>query len=142
MSRLRPSRRVAALALAVLALAGLSAASASQLSVDGGTLQAGAGPLVDCQPGGQVIAVSLTSGFSSGQYRSTAVRFGNVAATCNGLAYRTQLLDTSGTPIDLNGAAAGTDLSGTVSLSGGAFTVTIPSTPAATIGQVVLALHG
>jgi hypothetical protein len=141
MSRLRPSRRVAALALAVLALAGLSAASASQLAVNGGTLQAGAGSLVDCQPSGQVIAVSLTSAFSSGQYRSTAVRFANVAAACNGLSYRTQLLDAGGSPIDLNGAAAGTDLSGTVTLSGGAFTVAIPSTPAATIAQVVLAVH-
>ncbi len=142
MSRLRPSRRFAALALGVLALAGLSAASASQLAVDGGTLQAGVGTLADCQPAGQQIVVSLTSAFSSGQYRSTAVRFSDVAAACDGLTYRTQLLDGSGAPIDLNGAAAGTDLSGTVALSGSAFSVTIPSTPSAGIGQVVLVIHG
>lgn len=142
MSRLRPSRRFAALALAVLALAGLSAASASQLAVDGGTLQAGVGTLADCQPAGQPIVVSLTSAFSSGQYRAGAVRFSNVAAACNGLTYRTQLLNGSSAPIDLNGAAAGTDLSGTVALSGGAFSVTIPSTPTTGIGQVVLVIHG
>lgn len=142
MTRPRPSRRFAALALGVLALAGLSAASASQLSVDGGTVQAGVGTLTDCQPAGQPIVVSLTSAFSGGQYRTTAVRFSDVAAACQGLTYRTQLLDGSGSPIDLNGASAGTDLSGTVALTGGTFTVTIPATPSAGIGEAVLVIHG
>ena len=61
MTRLRPSRRLAALALAGLALAGLSAASASQLSVDGSAVRAGVGAVVDCQPAAQAVAVTFTS---------------------------------------------------------------------------------
>ena len=71
------------------------------------------------------------------------MRFSNVAAACDGLTYRTQLLDGSGTPIDLNGAAAGTDLSGVVALTvGRTFSVAIPSTPSAGIGEAVLVIHG
>ena len=139
MSRPRVSRRAAALALALLALAGLSAASASQLAVDGGTLQAGVGAVTDCQPSGQVIAVSFTSAFSAGAYQADAVRFANVAAACQGATYRVQLLGPTGTVIDMS-AGSETDVTGTVNLSSGAFTVTIPSTPSASIGRVALVL--
>lgn len=140
MSRLRLSRRVAALAIALLALAGLSLASAAQLSVDGGTLQAGVGQVVDCQPEGQPIPVSFTSAFTSGAYRTTAVRFANLAPACDGLTYRVQLISTTGTLIDTHASASLTDATGTVTLVSGAFSVTVPSTPTATIGKVALVL--
>ncbi len=139
MPRLRPTRRVVALALAGLALAGLSSAAASQLSVNGGTLQSGVGSVIDCQPSGQVIAVSFTGTFSSGAYRSDAVRFANVAAACQGATYRVQLLSPSGAVIDMSDGSR-TDVTGLVSLTGGAFSVPITPTPAASIGRVALVL--
>jgi hypothetical protein len=144
MSRHR-SRRVAALALATLAVAGLSTAAATQLTVTGRTLQSGVGTLADCQPTAQTIGVRLTSAFSTatGTYATTAVTFGNVAAACNGRAYRVQLLDPTGTILDTNGTAtAGTDVTGTVSLASGAFTVTVASTATASIGSAALVLTG
>ena len=139
MNRPRLSRRAAALALALLAVAGLSAASASQLGVDGGTLQAGVGAVTTCQPSGQVIAVSFASTFVAGAYQSDIVRFANVAAACQGATYRVQLLSPSGAVIDMS-AGTETDVTGPVSLTGGAFTVAFPRTPAASIGRVALVL--
>lgn len=140
MTSLRPSRRVAALAIALLAVAGLSSASASQLAVDGGTLQSGVGLLVDCQPAGTPIGVSFTSAFSSGAYRTTAITFDSVDPSCNGLAYRVQLIDTNGSILDTHTSASATDAAGTVSLVSGAFSVTVPSTATASIGKVALVL--
>ncbi len=143
MSRLRPTRRIAALAVAVVALAGLSLASASQLSLNGGTLQAGVGAVVDCQPAGSPIKVSLTSAYSGSGYVTTAVRMSGVNAACQGLTYRVQLVDGAGASIDLNGTStAGTDLTGSVNLVSSAFSVTIPSTPTATIARVALVITG
>jgi len=144
MSRPR-SRRVAALALAALAVAGLSTAAATQLTVTGRTLQSGVAALADCQPTTQAVGVSMASTFSTatGAYATTAVTFGNLAAACNGRAYRVQLLDPTGAPLDTNGTAtAGTDVTGTVSLASGAFTVTVASTATASIGSVALVLTG
>jgi hypothetical protein len=107
--------------------------------VDGGTLQAGVGAVTTCQPSGQSIAASFTSTFSAGAYQSTAVRFANVAAACQGATYRVQLLTPGGAVIDMSAGSA-TDVTGTVALSGGAFTVSFPSTPAASIGRVALVL--
>jgi uncharacterized cupredoxin-like copper-binding protein len=123
----------------LLALAGLSAASASQLAVDGGTLQAGVGTVTTCQPSGQVIEASFTSTFDAGAYQSDSVRFANVAAACQGATYRVQLLSPSGAVIDMS-AGSETDVTGPVDLTGGAFTVDFPSTPAASIGRVALVL--
>ena len=96
----------------MVALAGLSLASASQLAVDGGALQAGSAVVAGCQPAGQPVTVSFTSAFSAGAYRSSAVVVSGLDAACDGATYRVQLVGTGGAPIDMNGAAAGTDLSG------------------------------
>lgn len=141
MTRLRPTRRVLALAVAVVALAGLSLASASQLSVNGRTLQAGVGAVVDCQPASQAIKVSFTSTFSTSAYQTTAVTLSNVDVACQGLKYRLQVLNTSGAPIDVNGSTAGTDLGGTVTLASNALTVSIPATATASIGRVALVIY-
>ncbi|MDO8106645.1 hypothetical protein Q6348_05475 [Isoptericola sp. b441] len=144
-ARLRPSRRVVALALAALAVAGMQAGSASQLSVDGGTIQAGAGQVVDCQPPSRTIAVSLDSTFSGDTYRTSAVRLDDVSPACVGLDYRLQLLDTTGTPLDANGPAAGTDPAGRI----GTGQVVVPVSdaadqpiPTAAIGSVALVITG
>lgn len=144
MSRHR-SRRVAATALALAAVAGLSAAAASQLGLTGGTVQSGVATFADCQPAAQQITVSLTSAYvpASNAYATTGVSFGNVAAACQGLAFRVQLLGASGAVLDTNGtAAAGTDVTGTVALTGGAFTVPVSSTATASIVSVALVLAG
>ena len=141
MSRLRPTRRIAALMLALVAIAGLSAASASQLSVNGGTLQSGVGLVVDCQPAGQPVVVRFTSAFSGSTFSTTAVTVSAVNTACQGLAYRLQVVSTTGDPIDINSGSA-TDVSGTVALTGNAFSVTIPSTPTASIGSVALVFSG
>lgn len=142
MSRTR-SRRAAALALGLLAVAGVSTAAATQLTLSGRTLQSGVATLADCQPAAQAVSVTLASTFSAstGAYATTGVTFGNLAAACQGLTYRVQLLDPSGAILDTNGAAAaGTDLTGTVTLAGGSFGVTVASTATASIGSVALVL--
>jgi hypothetical protein len=53
-------RKSAAIALAVLGIAGLSLASASQLTVTGGELQAGTHNFTDCQSGD--VTASLAAG--------------------------------------------------------------------------------
>lgn len=142
MTRRRVPRRLVALGLAVVAVAGFSLASASQLAINGTVLQAGTGVVPDCQPASQVIGTSFTSAFSAGAYRTTAVTLSNVASTCTGLTYRLQLVAADGTPLDVNGGAAGTDVSGSVTLSGGAFTVAVTSTPTASIARVALVIAG
>ncbi len=131
MTRLRPTRRVLALAVAVVAVAGtLARRRPPSSSVNGRTLQAGVGAvsrLPAGQPGdqGQLHEHVL----HLGAYRTTAVTFSNVDVACHGLKYRLQVLDTSGAPIDVNGSTAGTDLGGTVTLASDALTVSSPPPP-------------
>lgn len=127
-------RRFAAAVLVVVAVAGLGAASAAQLDVSAGPLNAGTAVVASCQPVGQPITVSFTSAFSAGAYRATEVRLSNVNAACSGLAYQIQL--TNGV-----GGAVGTELSGTVSLTADVLTVGIPSTPVTSIGGVAAVIH-
>lgn len=142
MSR-RLHRYAAAAAIAVVGLAGLSLASASQLSVDGRTLQAGTAVVGDCQPAQTPVSVSFTSTFSGGAYTTTAVRVGNVDAACNGLTYRLQLVNAAGAQLDSNPASGGSlDMTATVALTGGAFTVVVPPTPTASIARVALVIFG
>ena len=131
----------AAAALAVVGLAGLSLASASQLSLNGQTLQAGTAVVGECQPAAQPVTVRFTSAFSSGAYRSSAVTVGNVAPGCAGLGYRLQMIDAAGAPIDSN-TGAPLDATGIVTLTGGAFTVNLPTTPTASIARVALVIYG
>jgi len=141
---LRPNRRVAALAIAVVGLAGLSLASASQLSINGGTLQAGNAAVGACQPTSQVIAVGLTSTFNGTAYATSGVTLANVSTACVGLKYRLQVLNTAGAPIDLNGAAPGTDLTDVVPTGVTPIVVSFPNgltAPTSSIGRIALVIH-
>ena len=141
---LRPNRRVAALAITVVGLAGLSLASASQLSINGGTLQAGNAAVGTCQPSSQVIVVALTSSFSGTAYTTTGVTLSNINAACGGLNYRLQALNTSSAPIDLNGATQGADLTGVVPTGATSLSVAFPATPTvptSSVGRIALVIY-
>ena len=59
----------------------------------------------------------------------------NVAATCAGLRYRLQLVATDGSRL-------GSEVTGTVALTGGVLTVPLPSsTPSMSIGSVSVVVH-
>lgn len=131
----RKRRTVAAAALAFVAMTGLGLASAAQLAVNPGSLGAGSGVVASCQPVGQPVSVGFTSTYAAGQYSATAVRLSNVAATCAGLRYRLQLVATDGTRL-------GSEVTGTVALTGGVLTVPLPSsTPSMSIGSVSVVVH-
>lgn len=131
----RPSRRAAAIAMALVGVAGLGAASAAQLSVTSGSLGAGTAVVASCQPAAQAIAVRLTSSFSGGAYRTTQVVLSGVSTACNGLSFRLRLSDAAGNPV-------GTEAVGVVTLTSGSFTVPVTATPAASIAGVALVIHG
>ncbi len=89
-------RKSAAIALAFVGIAGLSLASASQLNLTGGTLQAGQ-ITADCQTSG-AIGVSYTSAWDATNkyYAVSAVSFSNVDAACNGKNLEVKLLKADG----------------------------------------------
>jgi len=142
MFRLRPTRRIAALVLALVAIAGLSAASASQLGVNGGTLQSGVGLVVDCQPAGTPVTIRFTTSFVTAAFSTSGVTVSSINAACGGLAYRLQVLSTTGAVIDI-GSGTATDVGGTVPAGGGSFTspFTLPI-PTANIGSIALVFSG
>ncbi len=138
MSRLRPTRRVAALALALVGVAGLSLASASQLSINGTTLQAGSTVVSSCQPASAPVVVTFTTSYSStapAGFRATGVTFSGFDAACGGLALKARLLDTTG-------AALGAELVGTVPSAGGSLTLSVSSTAAESIRSVSAVVYG
>ena len=134
------ARRTAAAALVVLGVVGLSAAAAAQLPLGTGSLQSGVASVAQCQPAGQVVGARLTSAFSGGEYRSTGVQLTNLATACLNKTYRVQIATAAGAPIDMNGAAAGTDLTGT--LTSTTLSLTFPSTSTASIGRVAVVITG
>jgi len=144
MNRRSLGRRAAALALTIVAIAGLGLASAAQLSINSRVLQAGTASVGTCQPVGTPVVVSFTTVFKTTnprRYDATAVKLSGINGACVGKTYRLQVLTTASAPIDLNGAAAGTDLSGPIVAPGGVLTVAIPTTAAATIGSVAVLFH-
>ena len=96
-------RKSAAIALAVLGVAGLSLASASQLTLSTGTLQAGSIALTDCQT--TTVPVTYTTTFTGGAYQVTGVRLANVAAACAGKTATVKLLNAAGTEVATGTAA-------------------------------------
>lgn len=127
-------RRLAAMVLVVVGIAGLGVASAAQLNVSNGSLGAGTAVVASCQPAGQVISVSFTTAFASGAYQATAVTLSNVNAACATRAYRIRLVNSSG-------VAIGTEMTGTVTLTAGAFTAAItPNQPASSIASVAVVI--
>jgi hypothetical protein len=127
-------RRSAAVVLGIVGVAGLGIASAAQLNVNSGSLGAGAGVVASCQPAGTPITVSFTTAFASGAYQATGVTLSNVDATCDTRAYRISLENSSG-------VAIGTEMTGTVTLAGGAFSAAIaPNQPASSIAGVAVVI--
>lgn len=129
----RMRRRLAAVALGLVGVVGLGLASASQLTVGGGSLGVGTAMVASCQ-GATPVTVSFTSEFSSGAYRATQVKLSNVAGTCNDLSFRLQLTGAGG-------VAVGSEITGTVSLTGGVLTVPIPSTAVTSISGVAAVIR-
>lgn len=127
-------RRLAATVLALIGVAGLGLASAAQLNVSSGSLGAGTAVVASCQPVDQPITVGFTTTFSGGAYQATHVRFSGVDASCGGRTYQIRILDTASQPI-------GNEYAGTVTLTGGAFTVDIADGAASAIGGVAVVIH-
>ena len=126
-------RRLAAVVLGIVGVAGLGLASASQVTVGSGTLGVGTAMVASCQ-GAAPITVSFTSAFASGAYQATGITLSNVNADCATKAYRIQLVNSSG-------VAIGTEMTGTVTLTGGAFTATItPNQPVSSIASVAVVI--
>jgi hypothetical protein len=127
-------RRLAAAALALIGVAGLGLASAAQLNVSSGSLGAGTAVVASCQPVGQPITVGFTTTFGGGAYQATHVRFSGVDASCGGRTYQITVLNTANQPI-------GSEYTGTVTLTGGVFTVDIADAAASTIGGVAVVIR-
>jgi len=126
-------RRLAAVVLGIVGVAGLGLASASQVTVGSGSLGVGTAMVASCQ-GAAPITVKFTSAFASGAYQATAITLSNVNADCATRAYRISLVNSSG-------IAIGTEMTGTVTLTGGAFTATItPNQPVSSIASVAVVI--
>lgn len=121
-------RKSAAVALAVLGVAGLSLASASTLSLTGGTLQAGVTDLTNCQPAATKVVVGFGTPAlgSNGIYNVADVKLSNVDAACAGKAVKITLL--SGTAPSYT--QVGTEITGTLDATG-AFSKTLGGSVAA-----------
>ena len=134
-------RRSAAVVLGIVGVAGLGIASAAQLNVKSGSLGAGTGVVASCQPAGTPITVSFTTAWAPtstpAAYRASAISLSNVNGACAGLAYRIQVLNSSG-------GALVTEITGTVPTGAGPFTLngTFSSTQLVTsIASVAVVIH-
>lgn len=128
----RRSRRVAAMVVATLGLVGLGAASAAQLDAVSASLAAGDAAVSSCQAGAPLSA-ELVSTWSSGAFRTTAVRVTGVAAACSGQDYRLSVVGTSGQQL--------VEVTGQIP-SGGAFTTTsFTAVTTSTIGNIQVVIH-
>ncbi|MCB2177264.1 MAG: hypothetical protein KQH57_15750 [Actinomycetales bacterium] len=114
-------RKSAAIALAVIGIAGLSLASASQLDLTGGTLQAGTTDLTDCQPSGTPVVAEMSAGtFVAGTgYEAGDVSLTGIAAACTGKQIEAVLLDAGGNALTTSASAAIGGASATVSVPAG-----------------------
>ena len=127
-------RRLAAVVLWIVGVAGLGLASASQVTVGSGTLGVGTAMVASCQSAGQVILVSFTTGFASGAYQASSVTLSNVNAACATRAYRISLVNSSG-------VAIGTEMTGTVTMAGGALSAAIATNqPVSSIAGVAVVI--
>lgn len=127
-------RKTAAIALAVIGIAGLSLASASQLDLTGGTLQAGTTDLTDCQPAGTPVVAEMSAGaFVAGTgYEASNVSLTGIDAACSGKQIEAVLLDGSG-------AALTSSVSATI--GGTSASVTVPAgTSAESVGGIAVVI--
>ncbi|MDO8106643.1 hypothetical protein Q6348_05465 [Isoptericola sp. b441] len=131
-------RKSAAIALAVIGVAGLSLASASNLSLSGGTIQAGSTNVSDCQPSASPVGTRLTAGaYDAGAkaFLATSVTLTGINTTataanpsCVGKQAQAVLLDGSGAVLATSGKVQIT-ASGTVD-------VAVPSTTSVDAAKV------
>lgn len=140
-NRLKARRRFAAAVLAIVGVAGLGIASAAQLNLSGSPISAGSTIISSCQTSG-TITVTFPTAFSAtpspAAYRVSAVTLTNVSATCNTKAYRLQLLNNSGAAL-----GTGTEVTGSLTVSGGVATITLTNQPLASdVGGVAIVIQG
>ena len=133
-------KRLLAATLAVIGVAGLGIASAAQLNLTSAPLGAGSTIVATCQSTGTITVgfpTAWSTASSPAAYRVSSVTLANVNASCAGKPFRLQILDNSQ-------AALGAELTGTLTLSGGVATITIPTgQPRATdVGGVALVIQG
>lgn len=123
-------RKSAAVALAVLGVAGLSLASAAQLTLNSSSLGAGNTVVASCDADGVDVAFT-TALNASNTYDANVLNLTNVAAQCNNLDYKVQLLTTnsSGATVPL-----GAERSGKLTVAGGAADIAL--TPVALASDV------
>ena len=114
-------RKSAAVALAVIGIAGLSLASASQLDLTGGTLQAGTTDLTDCQPSGTPVVAEMSAGtFVAGTgYEASNVSLTGIDGACTGKQIEAVLLDNGGNALGTSVSAAISGTSASVSAPAG-----------------------
>ncbi len=130
--RARRSRVVASLVIATVGLVGLGTASAARLDTVTASLAAGTAAVTSCQAGAPVSA-ELVSAWSTGTFRTTAVRVSGVATACAGQEYQLSLLGTSGQQL--------VEVTGQVP-SGGAFTTAgFAAVTTSSIARVQVVIH-
>ncbi len=120
-------RKSAAIALAVIGIAGLSLASASQLDLSGGTLQAGTTDLTDCQPVGTPVVAEMSAGaFVDGTgYEASDVSLTGIDGSCDGKQIEAVLLDSGGNALTTSASAAISGTSASVSVPTGIAAVSV-----------------
>lgn len=120
-------RKTAAIALAVIGIAGLSLASASQLDLTGGTLQAGTTDLTDCQPSGTPVVAEMSAGtFVAGSgYEASDVSLTGIDGACSGKQIEAVLLDSAGDALTTSAAATIAGTSASVSVPTGTSAVSV-----------------
>lgn len=128
-------RKSAAIALAVIGVAGLSLASAAQLNVSSASLGAGSTVVASCD---DQVAAAFGTALSGTGYTATSVNLTGVAAACNGLSYKLQLLQGATGAQTTLGAEVGGQL--TVGTDGTA-SITV-SQPAASVTGVSVVIYG
>lgn len=127
------TRKGLAIGLAAIGIAGLSLASAAQLNLTGGQLQAGTVAVQSCQTA--AIPVTFTSIYTvaSSGYTVSTVRLSAVEAGCVGKPVKANLLRTDGTIL-------GVELTTTAVLTVTSFTVPAGTVLAADVAKVAVIL--
>ncbi len=101
-------RKSAALALAVVGIAGLSLASASQLTVNGGTIQAGTTTTASCDADG--VAAKFASSWSTAApagYKADTVTISGIDAACAGGDMKVSVVKADGTAVEFSATGIG-----------------------------------
>lgn len=131
----KKSRKGLAVGLAILGVAGLSLASASQLTLKPGQLQAGVDVVGACQ-GTLPVTVSFADpalNATTGEYQTSSATLSGIAAACYTPTskYKIAVIPTTGTPVEQTG-----------NVTGASITVTLPAaTDAKLVSKISLTIY-